>query len=133
MGSEHAVILYLNDIICVVLIILFQMLKDLKFDPSLVLELLLVADDLDGNDLFSLVVDALQGLPEGSFAKEVDNFESVGDVVPENHIIISVFIIEAVVELRLPFLDSRDLLSFETQEEHLLVVEDLSLLIHGHL
>lgn len=126
MLSEHAIVFNSNDVVCVLRVVLFKMQQDLELYSGLVLELLLVADDLDGYDLASLVVHTLQGLPEGALAKEVNHFKSVSDLVLQDHVVVSSLVIVAVVVREVA--GAFDLLGAKTEEVAHLVVEDFTLL-----
>ena len=63
------------------------------------LKFFLVADNLECYDFASFVVNALYSLAKAALTKEVKNFESVGDVVFESHIIIPALVIIAKVVL----------------------------------
>lgn len=67
MLPKHAVIFDTNDVVGVFWIILLQVQQNFELNTSLMLELLFVSDDLDCNDLASLVIDALQSLSKRSF------------------------------------------------------------------
>ena len=64
----------------------------------MVLELLLVSDNLYGNVFFSLVVEALYGLTEGTLPKEFMNFVTVAQVVLQDDLVIALVIVISVVE-----------------------------------
>lgn len=64
--------------------------------------LLLILDQFERYFFAGLVVDALQSRSETAFAKELDDFESVTDVVAQLVLVISVLFIEAKVELAVP-------------------------------
>ena len=78
MLAEHGVCLDLDDVASVVGVVVLEVLEDLEFYASLVLELLLVSDDFDGYDLTVRVVYAFQGLSKAAFAKEVNDFRAWG-------------------------------------------------------
>lgn len=64
----------------------------------MVLELLLVADDLDGNLFVCLMVEALNGLTKAALAEELQAFVSVAQVVFEYYLVVALIIIIAMVE-----------------------------------
>ena len=101
MLSKHAIILDSNNIVGVIWIIFLQMKQDLKLDSSLMLEFLLVSDDLNGNDLPCLMVNALECLSKGSFSQKVNHLESICDLVLYNHIVVSSLIIVSEIVLKL--------------------------------
>ena len=105
------------------------MQQDLELNTCLVLEFLLVPDDLDGDDLTSLMINALQGLAKRSFAQEVDDLEPVCDLILEYDVVVAPLIVVAAIILVV--LAALDLLGSETQEVARLVVQDLALLVLG--
>ena len=68
MVAPHEVILKLNYAFYLVRIVLFEEQKELGFNCSLIVVLFLVFDHLDGNQLLSLMILALQDLTEGTLA-----------------------------------------------------------------
>ena len=62
MVSEHAIIFNSDNIIGVIDIIIPQMQKNFQFNPSLMLELLLISDDFYCNDFLGFVVETFQRL-----------------------------------------------------------------------
>ena len=54
---------------------------------------LLVFDDLYSHDLPRLVVEALQGLAEATFAEEVDDFKAIVEVILKDDLIVTIFIV----------------------------------------
>ena len=100
------------------------MLQDLELHTSLVLEPLLVADELDRDDLAGLVVHAFQRLAEAALAQELNHFEAVRDVVLQNHAVVAALVVvAAVVRLqRRPL----DLVRRQSKEVHLLIVKDFA-------
>lgn len=127
MLPEHAVVLDPNDVVCIFGVVLFQVQKDLKLYSCLMLELLFVPDDLDGNNFASFVIHTLESLPKGSLTQEVNNLESISNLVFEHYVVVTSLVIVAAVVLML--LASFDLLCPDTKEVACLVVQDLTLLI----
>ena len=99
MAPEHAVVLDADDVVRVFGIVLAQVQQDLQFDSSLMLELLLVANDLDGHDFASLVILALESLSKRALSKEVKDLKAVGNVIAEHDVVIASLVIVPVVEL----------------------------------
>lgn len=58
-----------DDVVLVILVVVVQVLEYLELHTSLVLELLLILDDLDGHHLVGPVVKALQCLAKTSRTK----------------------------------------------------------------
>ena len=81
MLPKHAVIFDTNDVVGVFWIIVLQVQQNFELNTSLMLELLFVSDDLDCNDLASLVIDALQSLSKRSFPQIINDFEPVCDLI----------------------------------------------------
>ena len=82
---EGAVVKDLDDVVSVVRVLVLKVLQDFEFYPSLVLVSLFVFNDLDCHYLLSLVVQALESLSEAAFAEEVEDLESICDVVLQNN------------------------------------------------
>ena len=91
------------------------------------LEFLLVPDNFDGHDLSCLVIHAFQCLSERAFAQEIDDLESVRDLILEYDIVIASFVIVTAVVLMV--LAALDLVCRKPQEVACLVVQDLALLV----
>jgi hypothetical protein len=127
MMSEHAVVFDSNNVICIILVILFQMKKNLELNSSLMLILLIVPDDLDRYCLSSFVVQAFQSLSKTTLSKEGNHFKPVGNMILDNHIVVTSLIIEAIVILQV----FRTLYLFSTyaQEVTFFVVENFTLFI----
>jgi hypothetical protein len=56
MLSENTVILYSDDIVNIIRIVLFQIVQDIQFNSSLMMKPLLVADNFDSYLLICFVV-----------------------------------------------------------------------------
>ena len=59
MVTEHAVILDLNDVVLIVWVLFLEMLQDAEFNTCLMLIALFVFDNLESDNLTSLVIKAL--------------------------------------------------------------------------
>ena len=59
MVTEHAVILDLNDVVLIVWVLFLEMLQDAEFNAGLMLIALFVFDNLESDNLASLVIKAL--------------------------------------------------------------------------
>jgi hypothetical protein len=57
-------VLYPDDIVDIIRVMLLQVVENVQLNPSLMMKALLVADNLHCNKLIGLVVIALQGLSE---------------------------------------------------------------------
>ena len=64
-----------NDVHLVIGVVIPQVRHYVQLDLRLVLKLLLVPDDFDGNKLASLVILALDGLTEAAFPQKIQHFE----------------------------------------------------------
>jgi hypothetical protein len=60
-------VLYPDDIVDIIGVMLLQVVENVQLDPSLMMKAFLVADNLHCNKLIGLVVIALQGLSERTF------------------------------------------------------------------
>ena len=97
MLSEVAVVLDLDDVVGVIWVLILQVLQYVQLDTCLVLIPFLVLDDLDGDNLPSLVVQALQSLTKRSLTKEVDHLKSKAEMVMQHHLVVSVLVVIAIV------------------------------------
>mmetsp|Transcript_13259 Transcript_13259/g.20748 ORF Transcript_13259/g.20748 Transcript_13259/m.20748 type:complete len:200 (-) Transcript_13259:3777-4376(-) len=114
MLSEDEVVIHSDHVVLILLVMLVQVFQDLQFHTCLILELLLVSNDLDGDGRASLVVMALHCLAETPRTKEFYDFVAVTQVVFELSLVISLIVIIPVVE-----------------DVHLLQAFDLPLARHG--
>jgi hypothetical protein len=96
---KEYVVFHHYDIVCIVRVILFQMLKNFKLDSSLVLEFLFVSDQLDRYNFTCLMVHTFKGLSEASFTNELKDLKSESYLILHDNIIVSPFIIIAIVVL----------------------------------
>lgn len=98
MFSEDKVIFNPNNVIAIFLVAVVQELKDFQFHSGLILELLLVPNDLQGNHFLAFVINALQHLAETSRPKGLLDLVAIGNVVSHLCLVIAVVVIVAVVE-----------------------------------
>lgn len=127
MLPEHAVVFDPNDVVGIIWVVLFEMQQYFQLDASLVLELLFISDDLQGNDFFGLVVDALECLPKGALTEEVQDLEPVSNMILQDDAVIASFVIIAEIVLLLS--RALDLLGSDAQEVALSVIEDFTLFV----
>ena len=73
--------------------------QNLKFNSSLVLELLLVSNDFDIYCLSSFVIDAFQCLSKGALSEKINDLKPVGNVVLQDYVIVSSFVIVSAIVL----------------------------------
>lgn len=123
MFSENHVILHVNNVHRVVRIIFFEVLKDFKLDPGLIVVLFLVFDYFKGDLFLALVIKALDGDAERALAEELLDLIPISDVVPHDYLVVALVIIvaEVVLALQGPFY----LLATLPDVEYLWVVKDL--------
>ena len=121
--AEGAVVQDLDDVVRVVGVLVLQVLQDFEFHSSLVLVPLLVLDDLHRHHLLCLVVQALESLSKAAFAEEVQHLKSIRDVVLQNDLVITVFVVIPVVVVLARFAPDLVIGSFQTQAVHLFVVK----------
>ena len=98
MLSEYHEILYADNIVHIVFIVVIEVFKNSQLDTSLILKFLFVTYDFNGNIFICLVVKTLNSLPKTTLAKEFQTFISVAQVVFENDLVITLVIIIAMVE-----------------------------------
>jgi hypothetical protein len=79
--SKHKVILHSHNVVFILWIIVFEMLKDLDLYSCLVMELLLVLHNLHCHVLIVLMIEAFEALSETSRAQGAGDFVSIGDVI----------------------------------------------------
>ena len=68
MLSEYRVVFDSDDIIHIIRVVLFQIVKNLKFNTSLVMEPLFVSNYLQCDELIGFVIVAFQSLTETTFS-----------------------------------------------------------------
>ena len=131
MLSIDGEVLYPDNIVNIIGIMLLQVIEYIQLDPCLVVKALLVADNLHCNELIGLVVIALQGLSERAFAQEFLDLISVAEVVVKDHLVVAAIIIIPIVMLegRSPL----DLGRIKAKEVNLFVILDLCSLIVGQV
>lgn len=71
----------------------------LKLNPSLMLELFLFSNNLNSNDFTRLVINTFESLSKRSFTKEFQDLEPVKDMILQNYIIVTSFVIESTIVL----------------------------------
>ena len=91
MISEYHKIFYLNYICLVMGVIVSNILENLKFDDSLIIEFFLIADDFEGGVLLSLMVHYFQDLSEGTSSERFDYFIPVGYMISQVVKVVSPF------------------------------------------
>ena len=77
-----------------------ETIQDLDLYQSLVVETLLVPDDLDGHGLPSAVIATVKHLPEGALTQSVDNLVTIRQVVAADDLVVTAFVVVAVVVCR---------------------------------
>lgn len=61
------------------------------------METFFVTNDLDGNKGAGLVINATYNLTEAAFPKDIDNLISISNMITDNYVIVSTFIIVAKI------------------------------------
>jgi len=97
MVSEDEVVSELNHSLNVVRIVLLQQEKQLGLHCSLVVVLFLILDQLNGDQFFVFMIQALDDLAEGSLSDDLDELESIGDMISFLNAVVALFVIKAVV------------------------------------
>lgn len=97
MLSEIATVFDPNDVVLIVGVPVPQVGHYVEFDGGLVLELLFVSDDLHSDDFTCLVVETFDGLAEGAFAEEIEDFKSESEMVTKDDCVIALFVIIPIV------------------------------------
>jgi len=98
MVSENKVISQFNNSLDVVWIVLFKQQEQLGLNCSLVIIFFLVLHQLYGNQLFMFMIQAFDDLPKCSFTDDLYELESIGNVISLLYAVISLFVVEAVVD-----------------------------------
>jgi hypothetical protein len=68
MLPKHAVIFYSNYVICIIWIVIFKMEQNLQLHSSLMLKLLFVSDNFDGNNFSCFMVNTFKRLTKRPLA-----------------------------------------------------------------
>ena len=74
-----------------------KLLQNVYFNQGLLMESFLVADDLHSDQDARLVIDTPDHLPKASFAKDINNFVSIGKMVAWDDGVVAPFIVVAKV------------------------------------
>ena len=131
MLSINGEVLYPDNIVDIIGVMLLQVIENVQLDPSLVVKALLVADNLHCNELIGLVVIALQGLSERTLPEEFLDLISVAEVVIKDHLVVAAIIIIPIVMLEGG--SPLNLGGIKAQEVNLFVILDLCSLIVGQV
>jgi len=86
-----------DDVLLVIGVVLFEHLEQLLLYEALLIEAFLALEDLTGDDLFVLVVEALVDLSEGALADPAEYFEAIVEVVVFVADVLMLVVVEAVV------------------------------------
>ena len=98
MVSENKVISQFNNSLDVVWIVLLKQQEQLGLNCSLVIIFFLVLHQLYGNQLFMFMIQAFDDLPKCSFTDDLYELESIGNMISLLYAVISLFVVEAVVD-----------------------------------
>jgi len=130
MASEYLVVVDADDVVVIVLVPVFEVLQDFKFDAGLMLKALLVADDFDGYHLLLDVVEAFEGLAETTAANLVEHFIAICKVIFQHYQVVSSFVIVSkVVAIKIR---AFDLGSCKSEEKNFRIILYLNFLIVSH-
>mmetsp|Transcript_7521 Transcript_7521/g.11941 ORF Transcript_7521/g.11941 Transcript_7521/m.11941 type:complete len:468 (-) Transcript_7521:184-1587(-) len=113
------------NVVEIVRIMLLQVFEYVSLNLGLLVEDVLVADDLDGHAAARAVVAALEHAPERAPPDELQDLVPEGDVVPGDHAVVALLVVEAVVGQVPVALDLRR--QRAAQEIHAPVAQDLAL------
>ena len=97
MFPEHDIVLHVNNVDGVLWVIFLQKLQDLQLHTCLVVVLLFVFDDFHGDELLSLVVEALDSNAERAPTQVFDQLVPIGNVVLQHEAVVALRIVEAIV------------------------------------
>ncbi len=97
MLAEDCVVQHSHDVVFVVFILLFEKSEKTQLDSGLVLEALFVANHFYGHRLLRFVIETLEGLAKTSRPKFINDFESIGQVVFYNDLVVASIIVKAKV------------------------------------
>jgi len=98
MISKHKGLFDSNYVVIVFWIVISKMRQYVDFNICLVIELLLISDDFKRYILFCFMVKTFQSLPKTSFSQWRNHFKSVPDMVFEDYVIVSSFIVISIVK-----------------------------------
>ena len=101
MLSENHVVVQMDHIHDILRVVLFQKLEDFELNSGLVIVLLLVFDNLDGDINSSLVIETFQSSSKRALPQERLNFKSEPNMVICDDLIIAFFIIIPKIVLKL--------------------------------
>jgi len=127
MLPKYSIVFHPDNIVDIIRIVFFQVLKDLKFNTSLMMKSLLVSDDLYSDKLIGFIVIALNCLTERSFTDGFKDFIPIRHMILHYNVIVATIVVETVVmrEKRAAL----NLWRVETEEIDFFVVQDLAFLI----
>jgi len=123
MFPEDNIVLHVDDVHCIISIVFFKELQNLKLDPCLIIILLLVLDDFKCNKFFELMVKALDCNTKGTFAEEALHFIPIPNMISHHNLVVSFMIVISIVMLTLG--RTFNLLATHTNVVDLWIIEDL--------
>ena len=97
MVPPHEVVLEFDYALDLIGVVLLQEEEELGLYSGLIVVLLLVLNHLDGDHLTSFVVLAFEDLAKRALANELDQFETVTDLVAGHDSIVALVVIKAVI------------------------------------
>lgn len=100
MTSEVKALGEINHTMAAMGIPFLELLKEVDFYQSLLVESFLVADDFDCNQDSMLVVDTSDNLAKAAFTQDVNNLIAVGHMITKNNVVVSTIVVIAKVRGR---------------------------------
>jgi len=97
MAAEVEALGEVDHTVLVVGIPFTQLLENVDFDQSLLMEPLLVTNDLDRFESSRLMVYAAHDLSETTLSEHINDFVSVGKMVSKDNVVIATFVVVAKV------------------------------------
>lgn len=95
--AEDELLLYANDVLFVLWVVVAELLQNLGFNETLLVESLLVSENLERNVLLVLVIKTFEYLAEAALSKPVYDLETVADVLALLGDVLVLVVVEAVV------------------------------------
>ena len=126
MFSKLKVVLHSNNVMLVMRILVFEMLKYFDFYSCLMKKLFLVSHDFNSDVLIVLMIKAFQTLSKASGPKFWSNFVSIGNMIFQYYIVVALLISVTVIFFKQRALN---LLCLQTKKINLLIVHYFTLLI----
>lgn len=97
--SEDDVVFHVNDVHGVIRVVFLEELEDFQFNSSLIVILLFILNNLESDEFFSFMIEALDCDTERAFPEELLNLIAIANVVPQIDFVVPFMVIIAVVVL----------------------------------